>query len=90
VWLDERSASAGWRIIGDWHTHPSWGGTEPSTRDTETWCDAARGLKQHYVGLLLTADPDVGWDRPQWSAHIAYHGDGSCRPVPVVFEPEVY
>jgi hypothetical protein len=85
--IDEKAQRCGWKIIGDWHTHPQ-SDTGPSVRDTDAWLEQAAGLRQDYIGLLLCPNRDAIEDRfarPQWRAYLATEG-GSLREVPLCFE----
>lgn len=71
---------AGWRWIGDFHSHPN--GSEPSEIDKRGWTSMRTG---RYVGLLVTAsssDPAFGWLYPAYRGWIAENG--KLRPAEVL------
>lgn len=50
--VDEKAQRCGWRVVGDWHSHPQ-SDTEPSARDEHGWLQQTVRLRQVYVGIIL-------------------------------------
>ena len=85
--VDEKAQRCGWRVVGDWHSHPE-SDTEPSARDEHGWLQQAAGLHQDYVGIVLCPDPYADMDRfarPQWRGYLATQ-TGTLRPIALQFE----
>jgi Prokaryotic homologs of the JAB domain len=55
--------------LGDWHTHPTRGGTIPSDGDARGW---ARSLDEYgfnrYTAILVSPSESLGWMNPIFSA----------------------
>jgi hypothetical protein len=55
--------------LGDWHSHPTRGGTIPSEGDARGW---ARSLDQYgfarYSAIIVSPDEGMGWMHPVFSA----------------------
>ena len=80
--VDEKAQRCGWRVVGDWHSHPQ-SDTEPSARDEHGWLQQTVRLRQVYVGIILCPDPYADTDRfarTQRQGHIATQ-TGTLRPV---------
>lgn len=95
-WLDvinDRIKGAGWRVVGDVHTHVS---AEPQLSETD-----ARGLQgganvmqQNWIGLIVGRDPvrlswgatDSLWVKPEIRAYIAAHGGHRVIPIQLIVE----
>jgi proteasome lid subunit RPN8/RPN11 len=87
--VDEKAQRCGWAVVGDVHSHRQTD-TQPSSTDKRGWRGMAGPSRQHYIGLLLSPDPNVEADRfarPQWQAFIASHGHNSVREIDLCFEP---
>jgi len=94
-WLDavnDRVESAGWKVVGDAHTHVY---AEPKLSETDErgLRGAADAMQQNWVGLVIGRDNDrVGWThewlwlKPEINAFIARSGDHSVRPIQLIVE----
>jgi hypothetical protein len=75
--------------LGDWHVHPSRGGTIPSDGDARGW---ARSLDEYgfarYTAIIVSPDEGMGWMHPTFSAWtVRREGVPSlpvCEPARVV------
>jgi proteasome lid subunit RPN8/RPN11 len=76
--------------VGDWHSHPG-GSQTPSQADLRAFTRAlefadARRLSPRYLALIVTADRDRGWARPQlagWVVSRQRDGQLVCEPATV-------
>jgi hypothetical protein len=75
--------AAGYRVIGDWHTHPV--NLRPSDTDHQTWLGNLRNSTlDRWVSIILTRD-EKGWsDMGAWST---YWRDGAYRVAPAEVTP---
>lgn len=85
--VDARARRAGWRLLGDVHSHRH-ALSDPSPTDVNAWRGLARGLRRTWLAVLITPDANATEDafaRPRWRGFIATP-DGSLREVALQFE----
>jgi hypothetical protein len=94
--MGDHFAAAGWRPVGDWHTHPSFRDeviTTPSVPDRTAWKLMAERYGVAWVGLILTPwrctekDGDVWGSLPRITGWITEHGS-ICSPARLVIETD--
>jgi proteasome lid subunit RPN8/RPN11 len=86
--VNERVGRAGWRVVGDIHTHPR-GEPQLSGTDERGLQAGADVMKQTWIGIVVGRDPerlawgatDWLWVRPEIRGYLAAHG--GCRVIPI-------
>ena len=95
--MGDHFAAAGWRPVGDWHTHPSFRDgivTAPSEPDRTAWKLMAERYGVPWVGLILSPHGYSERDGDQWGSFPRVAGwitepDGSaCSPLRLVVETD--
>jgi hypothetical protein len=89
--------AAEWRLLGDWHSHPSLGDeiiATPSETDRVGWRACAEQARTLWFGLLLfphrlsERDGDVWGQTPRASMWVTAPGASVTSPVRLVIETE--
>lgn len=86
--MDQHFRAAGWRAVGEWHSHVT-PGHPASSPDKNGWIAQADARGLSWLGVIVeprSTWTGTDWDRPTFRAFLARPGESRVAPVPVIVE----